>query len=180
MQASGSTAGLHARYLLDMRSSLHVPRSERPHRRPAGLPAPEAASDLQDPSVLADLRRARLPANPTRVRILMHMRALDRPVTPNALYQQLDGRLSRVSVYRALAELARADLVNSFRLPGGKIVYSAGQTQPALRLACPRCGQSAAAPEATLGQAMMQTMSGLGYSDQEVLILALCNSCTEL
>ena len=78
------------------------------------------------------------------------------------------------------SELARADLVNSFRLPGGKIVYSAGQTQPALRLACPRCGQSAAAPEATLGQAMMQTMSDLGYSDQEVLILALCHRCTKL
>jgi Fe2+ or Zn2+ uptake regulation protein len=131
-----------------------------------------------DPSVVADLRQVKLPANRTRVRILTRMRALDRPVTPDALCQQLEGDLGRVSVYRTLAELARADLVSSFRLPGGKIVYSAGRAQPALRLTCPRCGHSATAPEPSLGPALIAAMTALGYSDQDVLILATCHRCT--
>lgn len=164
-----------------MRPQLPVPRSHRAHRRrtapvASGLPAATAAAD---PAVLADLRHAKLPANPTRVRILTRMRALDRPVTPDALCQQLNGDLSRVSVYRTLAEMARADLVSSFRLPGGKIVYSAGRAQPALRLTCPRCGRSATAPEVALEKTAIAAMAALGYSDQEVLILTPCLGCTD-
>lgn len=107
------------------------------------------------------------------------MRALDRPVTPDALCQQLNCDLSRVSVYRTLAEMARADLVSSFRLPGGKIVYSAGRAQPALRLTCPRCGRSATAPEVALERTLIAAMAALGYSDQEVLILAPCLGCID-
>ncbi len=128
---------------------------------------------------MADLRRARLPANLTRVRILTQIRALDAPITPDALCQQLDVQLSRVSVYRVLAELARADLVTSFPLPGGKIVYSANRAPQALRLTCPRCGQSAVAGSVHLDPSLVDTMASLGYSDKDVLILAACQRCIE-
>jgi len=136
--------------------------------------APEASMD-----VVADLRRAKLPANLTRVHILTQIRALDAPITPDALCQRLDVRLSRVSVYRVLAELARADLVTSFPLPGGKIVYSANRVPQALRLTCPQCGQSAVASNAELDPTLVETMANLGYSDKDVLILAVCQRCIE-
>lgn len=142
--------------------------------KPAGH---KSSTQPEDRGVTADLRKARLPANQTRVHVLTHMRALDRPITPDALCEQLDGRVGRVSIYRVLAELARADLVSSFRLPRGKVVYRIRQPHEALSVVCPECGRSDSAKDAALRQLLCNALAGLGYGSEDMQVLAVCHRC---
>lgn len=105
------------------------------------------------------------------------MRDFARPMTPNALHEELRGEISRVSVYRPLAELARGGLLSSFRLPGGKIIYSTEDLDGALRMTCPRCGNSRKCASPSLASALKEACASIGFTGNELLILAECKKC---
>lgn len=137
----------------------------------------ESAEEL---AAKADLCRTKLPVNPTRVEVLTQMRLIGRPVTPDALHKYLSGRVGRVSIYRVLAELVRVNLVSSFRLPRGKVVYTARQAGTALMIVCSACGDSVGSKSDALKQLLNNALADMAYSGEDLQILALCQRCSTL
>jgi Fur family transcriptional regulator, ferric uptake regulator len=122
-----------------------------------------------------------LRATPQRVAIIRALEGKRRPVTAQALHEEIGGRggPGLATVYRTLRALADAGTAETFPAGEGEVAYKLCEVNHHHHLICERCGQVATIPscEVTDWASAVGRKRGFAVTGHRADVYGLCASC---
>jgi Fur family ferric uptake transcriptional regulator len=127
-------------------------------------------------AVLSGLR-----ATPQRVAIIRALEGKERPVTAQALHEEIRGRggPGLATVYRTLRALADAGTAETFAGGEGEVAYKLCVVDHHHHLICDRCGQVETIPSCEVEEwaSAVGRRRGFAVSSHRADVYGLCASC---
>jgi Fur family transcriptional regulator, ferric uptake regulator len=118
---------------------------------------------------------------PQRVAIIRALEGKDRPVTAQALHDQVRGRggPGLATVYRTLRALAEAGTAETFTAGEGEVAYKLCEVAHHHHLICERCGQVVTIPSCEVEDwaTAVGRRRGFAVTGHRADVYGLCRSC---
>lgn len=134
---------------------------------------------MTDAAALAAVSGLR--ATPQRVTIIRALEGKRRPVTAQALHEEIRGRggPGLATVYRTLRALADAGTAETFAADEGEVAYKLCAVDHHHHLICERCGQVVTIPSCEVGDwaSAAGRRGGFAVTGHRVDVYGLCASC---
>jgi len=137
-------------------------------------------SERAVPTTRERLTSAGLNSTEVRVQILDEVSKAHAVVTPDTVFQALGAEVcSRISVYRALAELHQAGLLYRYRLGNGGVAYAPHDDRLRAIVTCTHCGSTEIIEDPQLGKGLRDTVLRLGFllDPSPVYLNGTCPRC---
>lgn len=122
-----------------------------------------------------------LRATPQRVAIIRALEGKERPVTAQALHEEIGGRggPGLATVYRTLRALAEAGTAETFPAGEGEVAYKLCEVDHHHHLICERCGQVETIPSCEVEgwASAVGRRRGFAVTGHRADVYGLCASC---
>jgi Fur family ferric uptake transcriptional regulator len=124
---------------------------------------------------------AGLRPTPQRVAIIEALEGKDRPVTAQALHEEIRGRgrPGLATVYRTLRALAEAGTAETFSVGEGEVAYKLCEVDHHHHLICERCGQVVTLESCDMEDwaTLVARRRGFSVTGHRADVYGLCRSC---